>query len=336
MRKILFVALAGLLAASLGACNRKPKTSCVYGDQIPAAILDPVMQMGNSIAIALEQDRFDDIYSAGSELTKKAQTPEQFKLVLQTMKQNLGPLEFSRLREAYYLKNKAGKKFSTVLVPCSLGEQSMNDLYQVPKNTEVLALIYSTMAGEESADIFLEMLKEGAAWKLFSIALAPTTYHGQKVDDFVNLGRKAREANKPRLAILYYKVAYLFANLSPNVDEYVARKVGEEMAQVKADYIPAGVPEVWNIDGETKPKVFNVDVMFSEGKPWVNIEWLTDNFSDTARLEGSSGKILDFAFKNFPEYREFFAGIIVSARSQDPRLFNQAFRKIRRFSEAPK
>jgi hypothetical protein len=336
MRKLSAIALAGLLAASLAGCSRKPKTSCVYGDQIASTILEPVIQMGNTIAVALEQDRYDDIYNTGSELLKKTQTPEQFKLVLQTMKQNLGPLEFSRVREAFYLKNKAGKKFNTVLVPCSLGEEGINDLYQVPSNSEVVALIYSTMAGEENADIFIELIKQGEDWKLFSIALAPTSYRGLKVEDFVNLARKAREANKPRLAILYYKAAFLFSNLSPNVDEYVGRKIVGELAQVKADYIPTGTPQVWNISTETRPDVFNVDVMFSQGEPWVNIEWLTDNFDNTAKLEGTSEQILDFAFKNFPEYREFFTGIMVSARSQNPKLFNQVFRKVRRFSERPR
>ena len=212
------------LAISVCACNRKPKTSCVYGDKIPVNVLDPVTQMGNSIAIMLEQDRLKIFTILAGDMFKRAQTPEQFKVILQSMKENLGPLEYSRLEEAYYLKNKAGKKYETVMVPCSLGEENMNDIYQVPRNSEIVSLIYGVRAGDENADIFMEMIKQGTSWKLLSLVLTPTTLHGKKVDDFITLARKAREANKLRLAMLYYKIAYLLSNISPNVDEYVARK----------------------------------------------------------------------------------------------------------------
>ena len=137
----------------------------------------------------------------------------------------------------------------------------------MPPNTEIVSLIYHTMTGNDTAEIFVELIKEGAQWKLISIVLSPTSYKGKNVDDYVNLARKAREAGKLRLAILYYKFAYLLSDLSPNVDEFVSRKVSEEMAQVKADYIPAGTPQVWNVDAETKPEVFNVDVIIDKNEP---------------------------------------------------------------------
>jgi len=338
MKKISVMMLAGLTMVLLFGCNPKPKTSCIYGDQIPANVLDQVVPLGDKLAMDLEQGKFDDIYASAGDLFRKVQTPEQFKMVLGAMSANLGTLEFSKLTEAYYLKNKAGKKYPTVSVPCSLeveGAKNINDIYEVPANTEIVSLIYRSKTGNDNAGVFIELIKEGTQWKLISIVLSPTTYKGKNVDDYVNLARKAREAGKLRLAILYYKFAYLLSDLSPNVDEFVSRKVTEEMGQVKADYIPTGTPQVWTVDAETKPEVFNVDVIIDKNEPWVNIEWLTPDFNDTARVEAISGKLLDYAFQSFPEYREFFTGIVVSARSQDPKLATQAYRKLRRFSEVP-
>jgi hypothetical protein len=212
----------------------------------------------------------------------------------------------------------------------------MNDIYQVPKNSEIVSLIYGVRAGDENADIFMEMIKQGTSWKLFSIVLTPTTFNGKKVDDFISMARKAREENKLRLATLYYKIAYLLSNISPNVDAYVARKTLEEMGQIKTDYVPLGELQTWNIDADTKPEVFNLDVIFEKGEPWVEIQWIATDLGDTAKLELTSDKILDFAFKNFPEYRDFFKGIVVTARSRDPKLVNQAYRRVRSFTEGKK
>ena len=120
MKKISVMILAGLAAVSVFGCNPKPKTSCVYGDQIPANVLDQVVPIGNKLAMDVEQGNFDDIYAFADDLFRKVQTPEQFKMVLGAMSANLGTLEFSRLTEAYYLKNTASKKYPTVSVPCSL------------------------------------------------------------------------------------------------------------------------------------------------------------------------------------------------------------------------
>jgi len=330
-RTALVILLPVMIGVALSACSRKPKTSCVYGDAIPAPVLDPAMQAGDTIIMALEQDRFQEVYALAGDMLRKTQTPEQFKMVLQSVKDNLGSLSFSRLEEAYHLTNKAGKKFPTVMVPCSLGEEGMNDIYQAPGNSEIVSLIYKTMGEVDSATVLIELIKENESWKLLSLSLTPSMAHGQNVDDFVKLARKAREENKPRLAAMYYRIAFLLSNLSPNVDEFVARKTTEEGSQVKADYVPLGTIQSWTIDSRTKAQVFNVDALFDKGEPWVNIEWLAEDIEDSARLKEVSGKLLDFAFKTFPEYREFFKGIIVTGRSQDPRMASRAYREFREF-----
>jgi len=336
MKRVWLVFFSVLFAFSLASCSRKPKTSCVYGSEIPADILGRVSQIGSDITVAFEQDRFDDIYAYSSELLKKVQGPEQFKMLSAAMKSNLGPLSFSKLDEAYYLRNKAGKKYDSVMVPCNLGAENVNDIYQVPPNSEVVSLIYGVMAGKERAIIFIELIKEGSDWKLISLVPSPATVQGKNVDGYIQLARKAREAGKFRLAIVYYDMAYLLSDLSPNVMEFVAQKTMEEMSQVKADYVPTGESQIWNITAETTPEVYNVDVFFLKGQPWVNIDWLTENFDDKPKLDATSAKILEFAFQRFPEYREFFTGIMVTAHSPDPRLINEVYRKTRQFPATAK
>jgi len=332
MKKVLILIIC--ISAGLLACSRQPKTSCLNGNKMPANILDAAVQIGDTLIFALENQKFDQIYDAGSESLKKAQTREQFNLVLQGIANNFFRPEFSRLTEAYYLTNKAGKKFEVVNVPCNLEIENVNDIYQAPPNRELVSLIYSSMANEESAHIFVELIKEGGTWKLFSLVPGLETLKKKNVDDFVNLARQSREQNKPKLALLYYKIAFLLADYSPNVIEFVSLKVAQEMIQVKTDYMPAGTPQIWATTDASNFEVYNVDAFIEKGEPWVNIDWIVDSFDDTKKLEELSEQLLDFAFEKFPEAKEFFVGIIVTGRSKDPRLVTQAYRKIRRFSEA--
>jgi len=331
--KKMFMIYALVMALGFFACSRKPKTSCVYGDNIPADILDATIQIGDSVVHALKARDFNWIYDAGSESLKKAQTREQFKLVLEGVTNNLGTLELSSLQEAYYLTNKAGKKYQVVSVPCNLEMENVNDIYQVPPNSEVVAMIYSATAGKESIHIFIELIKEGGSWKLISIVPGLETLQGKNLEVYINMARQAREQNKPRLAILYYKIALLLSDYSPNVLEYVSLQLAQEMAQVKADYIPLGTPQLWTSADNEHFEVHNVDVFIENSEAWINIDWSVESFADTQKIDASSEKLLEFAFTKFLDAKPFFAGIIVTAHSKDPRLAAQVYRKFRRFSE---
>ncbi len=333
-KKMIILTLSLALAAF--ACNRKPKTSCVYGDSIPINILDPAVKTGEQLISEFESGKFDQLYDAGCDYLKKAQTREQFKMVLQGINYNLSNLEPAQLNEAYYMKNEAGKKTPVVDVACNLEEENINDLYQAPANSELMSLIYNSKSGGESVHIFLELIKQGGDWKLFTIVPGLGTLKGKTVDDYVDMARKAREAGKPRIALLYYKIAFLLADLSPNVIEFVSRKIGEEMGQVKTDFMPQSAPQVWTSADNSRFEVYNVDPFIDRGDVWVNVDWLVDSFADTQKVDADSQKLLDFALEKFPETREFFTGIMVSAHSRDRALANQAYRKLRRFEEAPK
>jgi len=328
MKKAVFIAVLALFAF-FSSCSRKPKTSCVYGDKIPEEILEKAGKIGDEIMFALENKNFDEIYKYASQMMKKSQTKEQFKTVMKVMLRNFAPIEYPQLKEAYYLKNKAGKKYAVVSVPCSLTEKS-NDIYQVPANSEIVSLIYYSRSGEEIARTFIELIKEDNSWKLLSIALSPRTFLGNTVANYIKKARKAREEGKLRLAILYYRLASLLADISPNVDEYVSRMVTQEMAQIKVDYMPMGMAEYWKVD-DTIFRVFRVDVFIDKNQPWVKINWIADNFDNLDEVKELSQKLLDFAINKFPEYREFFVGIITEAVSEDPRYSKQTYRLVKKF-----
>jgi hypothetical protein len=333
MKKTLILVLAAVLVVSVAGCNRKPKTSCLYGDKIPANILEQVEPLGEEIAMDLEKGEYDKIYGKACKLFQDGQTPEQFNLIIKSLVANLGQPEFTRLSEAYYLTNKAGKKYTTVDVKCNLDAENVNDTYRVPRNSEVVSLIYSTMTAEHPSQVFLELVKEDKTWKLLSITMTPSTIKGLTLEQLVEQARKSREAGRLRLASLYYRYAYMIADLSPNVDEYVSQKIKEEAAQVKTDYLPSSSPQKWDV-GKRVFVVYNVDVFLAKGEPWVNIDWLTESLDDTQALETQSNELLDFAFEKFPEYGEFFKGIIVNAHSTNPKLASQQYSKLREFAPA--
>ena len=99
MNKKILVALFIGLALIGYACSLKPKTSCLYGDDIPADILEQVILVGNQILNALEAGNMDEIYDRGSEFMKKSQTREQFKMILGLTKERYGEIGWTQLQE---------------------------------------------------------------------------------------------------------------------------------------------------------------------------------------------------------------------------------------------
>jgi len=327
--KIWMVILLGLII-SFPHCSRKPKTSCVYGDDIPADLLEQVLEVGNEIIKALEEKKVDEIYDRGSELMKKGQTREQFKMILNLTIEHFGDIEWTQLQEAYYLKNKASRKYQIVPVSCELSEGA-NDIYQVPPNSEVFSLIYSGVARGESVQILVELIKQAEGWKLVSLVVGAKTIRSMTVDSYVELARKAREQGKFRLAVLYYRLAYILADLSPNLDEFVARRILQETLQIKTDYLPQGIPQIWSTQDNIHFEVYDVDVSVDGEGVWVEISWLIDNLDDGAKLKELSDKLLSFSIEKFPEYREFFTGIMVSAHSKSPKQTGQVYRQKKKF-----
>ena len=167
----------------------------------------------------------------------------------------------------------------------------------------------------------------------FHIHSGPDTH--PRYASCLDLARQAREQNHPRLALLYYKIAFLLSDYSPNVTEFVSLKVAQEMSQVKTDYLPSGVPQLWTLPDNSNYTVFNADIYIENDEPWINIDWLVDSFADTNKLDQDSEKLLGFSLDKFAEANEFFVGVIVTAHSQDPKLINQVFRKFRRFPQKP-
>lgn len=333
MKKFIWV-LVLLGSLMIFSCSRKPKTSCVYGDNIQADVLEPALEVGESVIFALEAQDFDRLYNWGGEFLRRGQTREQFRLILQAVFNSIGTIEFSQLQEAYYLTNQAPKKMQTVNVPCNLEMENVNDIYQVPANREIVSLIYSGMGGEESMHILVELIKEGEEWRLFSLVPGLASFQGKNAEDYITRARKAREENKLKLALLYYKLAFLLSDYSPNILEFVSVKIGQEMSQIRTDYMPMGNPQVWTVSGDLSFEVYNVDVLIEKNEPWVNVDYIVDSFSDTEKLEKNSEKLLDFAMEKLSETREFFKGIAVSGHSKDPKLVGQVHRKFREFPKS--
>ena len=315
----------------LANCSRKPETSCQVGDNIPEQVWNQAIPLAEQIMMGIEEGKFDEIYQLAGERMKKAQTKEQFKTIMKGMLQNFSPLEYSRLGEAYYLTNKAKRETRVVNVACDLTGKGTLDVYQVPANSEVFSAIYYSKSGEETVQTLIELIKEKDGWRLISVSITPRTLRKRTVDYYVREARKEREKGRLRLALLYYQIAYLLSNLSPNIDEFVARSVSAEMGQVKTDYFPRGEPEVWKVD-DTRFRVLEVVVFFAQGEPWVKVIWQTESLDDTKKLEELSQKLLDFVFANFPEYQDFFVGVVVEAFSENPIYAKQSYRQFRRFS----
>ena len=313
-------------------CSRKPETSCIFGDKIPQQVLEQIIPLGNRIMMGIESGDFDQIYQLASQDMKESQTKEQFKTLMKGILQNFSPLEYSRLGEAYYLTNQVKGNPEAVNVACDLTGKGALDIYQAPPNSELVSLIFYSKSGQETVQTLIELIKEADGWRLFSISITPRTLRKRTVDYYIREARREREKGRLRLALLYYQIAYLLSNLSPNINEFVSRSVLAEMSQLKTDYFPMGQPEVWKID-DTRYRVLEVGVFLAQGEPWVKVSWVAESLEDTEKLNELSQKLLDFVVRNFPEYQDFFVGVVVEAFSQDPLYAKQSYRQFRRFPE---
>jgi len=306
---------AALMVFVISSCkDKEPVTECRYGSQLTDEELKPVLKSANRMVSLVEDGDFGGLYDLGTEYMKKHQSRDQFVFALDMFKKVFGSVEYSRPEEAYMMSSEAEEE--RVWIPCNLGKPGVNDMWGMPANEELAAVIYKSRTDLELVRVVLHLKKEEGEWRLRHVSLHPATIKHNTYEYYVKRALKARENNQLHLAVLYYKTAILLSDIGLNVDEFTVRTLTEQMKQLKVDYMPEGQVQLWSTDSGETYKVYKIDVAYDNGSLMVQVNYLTGGLKDKERLDKEARDIAMFLDKKFPQYRKGFDGVMVTAASE--------------------
>ena len=333
MKRTLTVVLVLMIAAFISCEEKGPETTCLYGENIPKETLESIVGQANPIIISVVEQDFGKIYETGSENLKAAQNRDQFALALKLFVRTFGKIDYPMLKEAYYMDSKSDEE--RIYIPCNLGKEGVTDLWGMPANQELAALIYHARTDTEFVRVVVQLEKEQEEWKLRSLSVHPMTIKHRKYEYYGRRAAELREKNMLHAAALYYKTAILLSDVGLNVNEFTVRALQEQMAQIKVDYMPAGEIQIWNVSPDRSYKVYNVDTAYDDKKLLVQVSYMARNFEDKNRLEKQAREIAIFLATKFPEYRDAFDGIRVTAASEKQEEMMSSYHSTILFSELP-
>ncbi len=330
-----WLAIAGAALLLLAGCKHKaPQTTCTYGNDVPEATENEIMQAGSRVISQLEKHDYNPMYEAASSLLKQAQTRDQFSVILRVSDDKFGEKEFSQVEELYLMTSKT--RDAQAVIPCNLGAKGIQDFHIVPSNAEVAALIYKSHGQNEWLRVVIHLIHVDKDWKLLSIAVNPSTAKGQPADFYFKAARESREKNRLHLAALQYRVAILLSELGPAVQEFTITQISSEMSQIKADYLPLGSIQVWTMPSGHSFNVANLGVFEAGSQLDIEVTYQAKSLADHAALDADGRELAQFLDQKFPEYREGFDGIAVTAVGSTPADAYKLYRVMVPFADLAK
>jgi hypothetical protein len=325
MRRILILGALGLGLVLLMSCkDKQPETKCVYGNDIATEDRDPIQDSTDRMADLLVGGSYKDLYELGSTDLKSHQSRDQFGLALDVFVRAFGAIDYPNISELYLMSSKAGKE-KQVNIACNLGEPGINDIYAMPANRELVSAVYEATSKMEMVRIVFQLERENGNWKLRSLALYPRTIKHQTADYFLKEGLRFREENRLHLAVLYLKTSAMLHDLGFNVTEFTVLVIEKQIKQIKVDFMPAGEVQNWETDSGSAYKVYTLDTAYDNGSLMVQINYLTDTLTDTIKLRDEALDLAVFLDRKFPEYRQGFDGVRVTAAPERPEERFQAY-----------
>ncbi len=325
---IIIFLLAGF---NFGCKDKAPETSCLYGGDIPKEDLDPILETGKGMVSLVEAGEFKKLYQTSSSVLKKTQNQDQFTYGLKLFTDAFGPIEYSRPEEVYLME--ANAKEERVWIPCNLGKEGVSDLWGMPSNEELAVVIFKSRTDLELVRLVFQLQKEAGEWRLRSLSLHPITIDHKLYGYYAKKAREFREQNLLHLSVLYYKTAMLLSDIGLNVNEFTVRTLGEQMGQIKVDYMPENQVQLWSMPSGKSYKVYNMDAAYDEGKLLVHVNYVTDSLDDKEKLRDEARELASFLDNKFPEYRQGFEGFRVTAASEKPRESMMAYHTTVTFEE---
>jgi hypothetical protein len=331
--RIIGMALVLALFGTPACKNKEPKTTCIYGNNIPDADLNPILDLSDRLMDLLTKGQLKDIYEAGTDEMKTGQNRDQFVQGIELFTRMFGKIEFPRAEEVYFMDSDS--KQSPVWISCNLGEPGVNDLYHMPANKKLAVVIYRAHTEMEEMRVILQMEKPGDAWRLRSLGLNPMTLKHNTAEYYQKQAQEARERNQLHLAVLDYKTAILISDLGMNVAEATVKVLDDQMTQIKVDYMPAGEVQIWATDSGHNYKVYNLDPAYDNGNLLVQISYLTPTISDKTVLEKEARDLALFLDQKFPEYRQGFDGIRITAAPEKKEELMMSYHIVILFKDLP-
>jgi hypothetical protein len=317
------------------ACKSKePKTTCLYGNDIPESEFDLIYQTSEQLIGLVTRGELAKVYEAGTDEMMSRQNRDQFVYAFDLFIQAFGDVEYPDMKEVYLMESVA--RDESVWIPCNLGEPGVNDLYGMPANRRFAVAVYRAHTEMEEIRVILQFENRQEQWQLRSMSLNPITLKKKGYTHYAEKGNEFREQNKLHLAVLYYKTSILLSEMGLNVVEAVVATLQDQINQVKVDYMPGGETQIWATDSGYNYKVYNLDPAYDNGNLLVQISYLTESLKDLDKLKREAWDLARFLDKKFPEYRTGFDGIRITAAPEAKAELMTAYHTVISFSELDK
>jgi len=269
----------------LPACKgRGPKATCTYGNDLSDEEIFGMMDEGEKVIGFVMNQEYTSLYEATSQITKKSQTRDQFVTVLKRAEESFGKIEYPRLEEAYLIETR-GKEDELIPVSCNLGVKGVDDIHHVGGNQRIAVLVYNATGNYVTLRVVLHLIWEDENWKLLSLVPNPASLRGHMAGYYFNKARESREKNLLRVASLQYQLAMILSDMGPNIEEFAVRQTAKEAQEIRVDYMPQNMVQIWEASEGKAFKVYNIGVTISKGDIFVEIMYLRPSLSDTDQIE---------------------------------------------------
>lgn len=157
------------------------------------------------------------------------------------------------------------------------------------------------------------LVPEQGKWKVQSFRLSISTLGDKDSLQLLELARAQQARQHSFNAALLYSAAAQTADRGPNFQLGITQSISDEMSKLAVPPEIRGQPPFFWKNGETTYKVSSVGPIAVGGKIYVIIHHEVSPWQSNEQVDGWNKELLKYFKHRFPEYSDFFAGLVARA-----------------------
>jgi hypothetical protein len=157
------------------------------------------------------------------------------------------------------------------------------------------------------------LVPEPSEWKVQSFRLNISTLADRDSLQLWELARTQQGRQHSFNAALLYAAAVQTADRGPNFRSGIAQSISDEMSKLTVPVEIQGQPPFFWKNGEATYKVASVGPIAVGGKTYVVIVHEVSPWQSDEQVDGWNKELLSYFKHRFPEYSDFFAGLVARA-----------------------
>jgi hypothetical protein len=157
------------------------------------------------------------------------------------------------------------------------------------------------------------LVPQQSEWKVQSFRMNVSTLAEKDSVQLLELARTQQARQHSFNAALLYAAAAQTADRGPNFQLGITQSISDETSKLTAPAEIQGQPPFFWKNGETTYKVASVGPIAVGGKIYVIIVHEVSPWQSNEQVDGWNRELLSYFKRRFPEYSDFFAGLVARA-----------------------